>query len=183
MADPNYWPSPLVPVQRIETADGWCLVFTRDLSHPIAKVWAVLTSRDQLREWAPYVPDRDLTSEGPATVGMLDADGSVAQSMPGTVRAIDPPRLLEHAFGNDVLRWELSPIAEGTRLVLRHTFADGTLSSALAAGWHICLDVADALLAGAPFGPVVAEKAREYGWDELNEQYAKVLGVPPANIQ
>jgi len=183
MPDKTYQPSPLVPVRRFETADVWCLVFTRDLSHPITKVWAVLTSRDQLREWAPYIPDRDLTSEGPATVGMLDADGTVAQSMPGTVRAIDPPRLLEHAFGDDVLRWELSPTAEGTRLVLRHMFSDGPLSSALAAGWHICLDVADALLAGAPFGPVVAEKAREYGWEELNEQYATMLGVPPANIQ
>jgi len=183
MPDKTYLPSPLAPVQRIETADGWCLVVTRHLAHPIAKVWAVLTSRDQLREWAPYIPDRDLTSEGPATVGMLEADGTVAESMPGTVLAIDPPRLLEHAFGDDLLRWELSPIAEGTRLVLRHTFADGTLSSALAAGWHICLDVSDALLAGAPFGPVVAEKARNYGWDELNGQYAKVLGVPPTNPQ
>jgi len=179
MPDKTYQPSPLAPIKRVQTEGGWALVFTRDLRHPVAKVWAALTVRGQLREWAPYTPDRDLTSECAATLGMLDAEGA-ERPMPGTVLRVDPPRLLEHAFGEDVLRWELQPTAQGTRLVLRHSFTDGGWASALAAGWHICLDVADALLAGAPFGPVVGTKAREYGWDELNEQYAKVLGVPPA---
>jgi uncharacterized protein YndB with AHSA1/START domain len=179
MPNNTYQPSPLAPVQRVETQDGWTLVFTRDLRHPVEKVWRALSERGQLREWAPYVPDRDLTSEGPAILGMLDADGT-EQPMTGSVLRVEPPRLLEHAFGSDVLRWELLPTAEGTRLVLRHSFADGAWSSALAAGWHICLDVADALLAGAPFGPVVGTKALDYGWNGLNEQYAAVLGVPPA---
>jgi hypothetical protein len=33
MPDKIYRPGPLAPVQRIETADGWCLVLTRDLAH------------------------------------------------------------------------------------------------------------------------------------------------------
>ncbi|HEX4250279.1 MAG TPA: SRPBCC domain-containing protein, partial [Pseudonocardia sp.] len=121
----------------------------------------------------------DLAGRGPATLGMLDGAGG-EQPMTGTVRQFDPPRLLEHEFGSDVLRWELLPTAGGTRLVLRHSFADGAWSSALAAGWHICLDVADALLAGAPVGPIVGTAALDHGWDELNKGYAGVLGVAPA---
>jgi uncharacterized protein YndB with AHSA1/START domain len=179
MSKSTYRPSPLADVARSATDAGWTLVFTRDLRHPVAAVWRALTERAQLREWAPYAPDRDLTGEGVATLDMPDSEGG-AQSMAGTVRRFDPPRLLEHELGTDVLRWELLPIAEGTRLVLRHSFADGAWSSALAAGWHICLDVADALLAGAPVGPIVGTAALDHGWDELNQQYAGVLGVAPA---
>ena len=179
MSKLSYRPSALADVARTESDTGWTLVFTRDLAHPIEKVWRAVTERAQLREWAPYAPDRDLTGEGAATLAMIDGEGG-EQPMAGEVRRFDPPRLLEHDLGSDVLRWELAPIAEGTRLVLRHSFADGAWSSALAAGWHICLDVADALLAGAPVGPIVGTAALDHGWDELNRQYAGVLGVAPA---
>jgi hypothetical protein len=52
--------------------------------------------------------------------------------------------------------------------------------SAVAAGWHICLDVADALIKGVPFGPVVGSQAKAYGWPDLNLQYAQILDVKPA---
>ncbi|WP_028924556.1 SRPBCC family protein [Pseudonocardia acaciae] len=180
MTNTTYHPSPLVPVHRQRSDDGWTLVFTRDLPHAPEAVWRALTSPDQLRQWSPYTAEHELTAEGAASLSMLDGGGGEpAASMDGTVRRYDRPRLLEHAFGDDALRWELTPIEDGTRLVLRHTFAgrDGDWASALAAGWHLCLDVADALLAGAPFGPIVGDQAREYGWDELNERYAKVLGA------
>ena len=48
-----------------------------------------------------------------------------------------------------------------------------------AAGWHMCLDVADALLDGNPIGPIVGAEAMNYGWRELNEQYSTRLGVEP----
>lgn len=181
MTSSAHRPSPLVPVRTIRAENGWTLVFTRDLPHPPEKVWDALTSRDQLRRWAPYGARRDLDGEGAATLVMLDGEVET-EEMAGTVLRHDRPRLLEHEFGNDVLRWQLEPIAGGTRLALRHTFADRDKgwSSALAAGWHLCLDVADALLAGSPFGPVAGSEAREYGWDELNEQYAEALGVEPA---
>ncbi len=50
-----------------------------------------------------------------------------------------------------------------------------------AAGWHMCLDVADALLDGNPIGPIVGAEAMNYGWRELNEQYSERLGVEPVD--
>lgn len=59
----------------------------------------------------------------------------------------------------------------------RHTLDDRGVVSQVAAGWHICLDAADAMLDGRPLGPVQAGNAKKFGWDQLNERYAEHLGV------
>ncbi|MFC0529619.1 hypothetical protein [Phytohabitans kaempferiae] len=46
----------------------------------------------------------------------------------------------------------------------------------VAAGWHICLDVAEWLLVGRPLGAIVGEEAKKYGWEELRDAYAARLG-------
>ena len=47
-----------------------------------------------------------------------------------------------------------------------------------AAGWHICFDVMDRLLAGDPIGRTVGPDALQFGgWQRLNEEYAKLFGV------
>jgi Activator of Hsp90 ATPase homolog 1-like protein len=93
------------------------------------------------------------------------------------VTRADPPTVLEYAWGKDLLRWQLSPTEQGTRLTLEHTVEDRDLVPKVAAGWHICLVVAERLLDGAPIGPIRGEDARNYGWDELNEAYAAALGI------
>ena len=52
------------------------------------------------------------------------------------------------------------------------------LAPKVAAGWHLCLVVAERLLDGEPIEPIVGEQAREYGWDDLHDAYAQRLGVP-----
>jgi hypothetical protein len=64
----------------------------------------------------------------------------------------------------------------GTRLTLRHTAQSEDWLSLVAAGWHICLDVADELLAGRRLGAIRGQEARRYGWDELNDSYESRLG-------
>jgi uncharacterized protein YndB with AHSA1/START domain len=179
----NYQPSPLAAAQRTFADGRWTLSFTRGLSHPVNRVWEAITEPGQLRHWAPYTANRDLALTGEAVLTMQDgADGSGHVDLPGSVLESDPPQLLVHSFGADVLRWELEGTDDGTTLTLRHTFADESMASALAAGWHLCLDVADALMKDVPFGPVVGARAREYGWDQLNERYAEVLEVKPSEV-
>jgi hypothetical protein len=91
----------------------------------------------------------------------------------------EPPSLLVYDWGADLLRWELSSTEDGTVLRLHQSFNDWRLASALAAGWHICLDVADAMMKDVPFGPVVGNQALDYGWDQLNRGYAASLGIEP----
>jgi len=57
-----------------------------------------------------------------------------------------------------------------------------------AAGWHICLDVLDRLLAGEPVGRIVAGEAMKFGWQRLNAEYAEQFGFealawPPKGAQ
>jgi uncharacterized protein YndB with AHSA1/START domain len=154
------------------------LVFVRELRFPPHEVWAALTDPARLSGWAPFDPDRNLGTVGEATLTM--AGGAGDEKLASNVRRADPPRLLEYTWGEDLLRWELEPLPSGTRLTLRHTVNDRSWLPKVGAGWQICLDVAEQLLAGDPIGRIVADEARNHGWDELNAAYAARWGLPAA---
>jgi uncharacterized protein YndB with AHSA1/START domain len=175
-----YEPTPPAEVRAEAADDGrWTLVFVRDFPHPPEKVWAALTEADQIKQWAPYDADRDLTGPGAATLTMID--GQTAKAMAAEVTRVEPPRLLEYTWDTDRLRWELTPTGAGTRLTLRHTLNDRDWIPKVAAGWHICLDVADRLLADDPVGPIRGGAAKDYGWDGLRDAYAGKLGIASAD--
>jgi uncharacterized protein YndB with AHSA1/START domain len=174
----SFEPGPPAEVECHAAGDRWTLTFVRDLRHPPDRVWAALTEPDQLRDWAPFVADRDLGRPGEATLTMIDGD--VAEDLPAAVTRAEPPTLLEYSWGDDLLRWELAPTPRGTRLTLRHTVEDRDMAPKVAAGWHLCLVVAERLLDGQPIGPIRGEDARNYGWDDLREAYAKALGINPS---
>jgi uncharacterized protein YndB with AHSA1/START domain len=153
--------------------DRWTLVFIRDLHHPPEKVWGALVEPEQLRQWSPYTADRSLDRAGDVTLTMLD--GEKSEDLPGAVQRAEPPTLLEYTLGGDLLRWELAPTDGGTRLTLRHTVQDRTWMPKVAAGWHLCLVVAERLLDGRPIGPIVGEDAYSYGWQELHDAYGQLL--------
>ena len=47
-----------------------------------------------------------------------------------------------------------------------------------AAGWHICFDLLERLLAGQPIGRIVGVEAMNFGgWQRLNAEYAEQFGV------
>jgi uncharacterized protein YndB with AHSA1/START domain len=162
-------------VTDVHTEGDATLVFTRDLRHPPEKVWAALTEPARLRRWAPFDADRDLGTPGPATLTMVD--GETRTDLPGIVRLAEPPTLLEYTWGADRLRWELTPTDTGTRLVLRHTAEEREWLPKLAAGWHLCLDVAERLLDGEPVEAIRGSAAREHGWDDLHERYTRELSA------
>jgi uncharacterized protein YndB with AHSA1/START domain len=169
-------PGPLADVDSHSADGGWALVFVRDLRHPIDKVWAALTEPGQLAQWAPYTTSRDLGSVGEATLTMIDGD--IAEDLDATVTRAEPPTLLEYSWGTDLLRWELAATATGTRLTLEHTLKERDWAPKVAAGWHLCLVVAEHLLDGDPIGPIRGNEARDYGWEDLNQAYADKLGIP-----
>lgn len=171
----SFDPGPLSEVSVLRE-QHWTLVFVRDLRHPVEKVWSALTDPAQLAEWAPFTADRDLAAVGEAKLAMIDGDDTV--DLAGVVTEVDPPALLVYSWGADVLRWELEPTAAGTRLTLRHTAVDRDMLPKMAAGWHLCLVVADRLLAGDPIPPIRGMDALNYGWTELNEAYGDKLGIP-----
>jgi len=172
----TYVPSPMADVTASQDGDRWTIVFIRDLRHPPERVWAALTEPAQLRKWAPFLADRDLSAVGDAVLTMVD--GETTEDLPASVRRAEPPRVLEYTLGTDVLRWELTATGDGTRLTLRHTVGDPSMAPKVAAGWHICLDVAERLLDGAPIGPIRGRDALNFGWSELDAAYAENLAIP-----
>ena len=157
------------------TADGdrWTLVFIRDFRQPPSVVWAALTDPAQLDRWAPFRPARPLDETGDTT--LTQVDGAEQTDHPATVRRAEAPMLLEYTWGDDLLRWELAAVGEGTRLTLRHTLTQPGVEAMVAAGWHICAEVLRRLLDGEPVGVIRGGEARRYGFDELREGYAKLL--------
>jgi uncharacterized protein YndB with AHSA1/START domain len=153
-------------------------VLVRELRHPPTKVWQALTDPAELREWAPFDADRNLGTTGP--VKLSTVGGPVPQVSESKVKRAEPPRLLEYGWGGNDMRWELEPLTNGTRLTLWHNI-DRKFVSWGAAGWHLCFDVLDRLLAGHPIGRIVGSNAMKFEWKRLNAEYAEQFGIEATN--
>ena len=172
----RYRPGPATGAEVRQDADKWTLVVVRDLHHPPAKVWQALTDPAQLREWAPFDADRSLASVG--TVRLTTVGAPTPQIPETQVTRADPAKLLEYRWGGNDMRWQLEPQGGGTRLTLWHNIDRGFIVWG-AAGWHICFDVLERLLAGEAIGLIVGGAALKFGWQRLNAEYASQFGMEP----
>jgi uncharacterized protein YndB with AHSA1/START domain len=132
----------------------------RELPDPPAVVWRALTEREQLRSWFPC----DVIVSG----GRWEVGAAISFPFPpevmdvtitGVVLEVDEPHVLAFTWGDDTLRFELSPEGRGTRLVLIDELPPDS-AARNAAGWEQCLD----RLAGL-------EPAAD-GWRPRFERYA-----------
>ncbi|HKF49552.1 MAG TPA: SRPBCC family protein [Terracidiphilus sp.] len=170
----QYAPGPARGAQARKDGDDLTLILVRELHHPPAMVWEALTDPAHLAEWAPFDADRSLAVVGPAKLSL--AKSPKQQVFECVVKRAEAPRLLEYNWGEKDLRWELEPLSGGTRLTLWHHI-DSRYISWGAAGWHICFDVLDRLLAGDPIGRIVGNDAMKFEWQRLNAEYAQQFGV------
>jgi hypothetical protein len=162
----QYTPGPASGAQVRKDGEKWTLILVRELRHSPEKVWQALTDPAHLREWAPFEADGSLGTVG--TTVKLPWVGTPTP-VETTVTRADAPKLLEY---ND-MRWELEGFGGGTRLTLWHNI-DRRFISWGAAGWHICFDVLDRLLSGAPIGRIAGPEAIEAGdWQRLTVEYAR----------
>ena len=159
-----------------KAGDNWTLILVRDLRHPPEKVWQALTDPAQLRQWAPFDPDGSLATAG-AAVKLTTVRATSPRVTKSKVKRADPPKVLEYDWDGRDIRWELEAHGGGTRLTLRAQI-DRRFISMGAAGWHICIDVLDHLLIGAPIARMVGIETMKFsGWQRLNAEYAKQFGV------
>jgi uncharacterized protein YndB with AHSA1/START domain len=147
----------------------WVLTMSRDLPHPAERVWPMLTEPGQLARWSPVVPDRPLTSPGPA----VSRETPDAAAVDVTVLSCYPPAELVHRWGGHLLRWALTPVPGGCRLTVEQTFDERSEAAMYGAGWHICLAVLVPVLSGADVSRVAGDRAVEFGWPALRDRYDK----------
>ena len=174
----QYTPGPASGAQIRKDGDKWTLILVRELRHSPEKVWEALTDPAQLREWAPFVTDGSLGAVGTVNLTWVGRPTPIETK----VTRVEAPKRLE--YGD--MRWELEASGGGTRLTLWHKI-DRRFISWGAAGWHICFDVLDRLLAGQPIGSIAGVDAMKFaGWQRLVAEYSKQFGVevpkwqPPA---
>jgi uncharacterized protein YndB with AHSA1/START domain len=121
----------------------------RHLPDPPSIVWRALADRTQLRSWFPC----DVVVAGGrweigAALTFLFPPEVIDLTLTGEVLAVDAPNALAFTWGEEVLRFTLSPEDGGTHLVLVNALA-AAVAARNAAGWEVCLD----RLAGLDPGP------------------------------
>ena len=172
----QYTPGPASGAEIRKGGEQWTLILVRELRQSPEKVWQALTDPAELREWAPFDADGSLAAAG-NTVKLTTVGAPTAQVSETTVTRAEAPKVLEYNWGGNDMRWELEARGTGTRLTL-WTSIDRRYISMGAAGWHICFDVLDRLLAGTPIGRIVGMETMKFeGWQRLNKEYAKQFGV------
>jgi uncharacterized protein YndB with AHSA1/START domain len=102
-------------------------------------VWRALTDRDELRSWFPS----DVIVEGGrwtvgASITFPFPPEVIDMTLTGEVLEVDEPNVLAFTWGEETLRFELSPRDGGTRLVLIDALDPGS-AARNAAGWDVCL--------------------------------------------
>jgi uncharacterized protein YndB with AHSA1/START domain len=151
------------------TVDGRPAVrFERRLGHPPETVWRMVTDPAELKHWFPCEVEVDLRPGG-AMRFVFSPDFTID----GEVLELDEPSRFAFLWGADVLRFELAPDGDHTRLTLLHVlYEEGEDAAAkTAAGWHLCLDA----LAGEPVQVATAGPTPE--WQARYDEYV-ARGVP-----
>lgn len=146
------------------------LVMEVDVAGTAAQLWQALTDPERLARWSPVVPDRALTSTGPALARESPGDDPVTAD----VIAIAGEHALTHRWGEATVAWMVD---EG-QLDLQVTMPDVQQAQHFAAGWHVCLAVLDAQMEGLAQERIVGMEALEHGWDALRHRYATEFGHP-----
>jgi len=170
----QYTPGPARGAQVRQEGEKLTLILVRELRHPPEKVWQALTDPAHLGEWAPFNADGSLGTVG-AKVKLTTVGAPMLHVTETRVTRADAPTVLEYNWGDFNIRWQLEPLDGGTRLTLWTNIGRPFIAMG-AAGWHICFDVLDHLLSGAPIGRMVGPEAMKFGgWQRLTADYAKQL--------
>lgn len=166
------------------TLDGRpALRFERHYRHPVERVWRAVTDPGEMANWFPsaVVGERAV---GARLVFDDDAQRTAAREageptrvdgplIVGTVVTYDPPAVFSFTWGAELLRFELIPDGEGTRLVFTQILSHQSVAARNGAGWHVCLGALDRLL-----GVAVPDEDGAAVYDDYVTRIGPSLGTP-----
>ncbi|MGW6277895.1 SRPBCC domain-containing protein [Kribbella sp. NPDC055071] len=141
-----------------ETEDGRvALRFVRLLPHAPERVWRAITDPAQLRAWFPAVVELDRPAGASLFFGVTDEQrrrygaADDPERVPnGRMLRNEPPEVLEYEWSGEILTWEITGTASGSRLVFTNVLADPGATGPISAGWEAGLEVVEAQLDGRP---------------------------------
>ena len=134
----------IAEIKRFEK--GYLAHFERQLDHPVETVWAMLTENEQLTRWFQELQVGELREGGFMKFNVpevIEQDLEISELIPLSV--------LEFDWFGDVIRFELHPSEGSCVLILKEKLNSITEQTKKdVAGWHVCLDVIQALLDEKP---------------------------------
>ena len=153
---------------------AWRLRFVRTFAHSPERVWRALTEPAELEAWFPTTIEGERTAGAPLTFTFRRGE---ADAFEGRMLECEPPRLLEFMWGTDKIRFELEPVADGSRLTLYDTVDDNGKAARDAAGWHVCLAGLARLLGDAQ---TMGNPAPD--WPDVHRLYQQKFGPEAATV-
>ncbi|MBW4722045.1 SRPBCC family protein [Saccharothrix obliqua] len=156
------------------TVDGRSqLRIERRLAHPPEKVWSALTEPSHISKWYPF-PVAELELKEGGKVSFDAGDGSTFE---GVITEVDPPKVFAFREEEDLLRFEITPVDGGSRLVFSHTFDDRPAAASNASGWTDCLDALEQVVGGAEETAVDSDPVA------LHERLVKEFGLDQGEVK
>jgi uncharacterized protein YndB with AHSA1/START domain len=148
------------------------LHFERSLPHSAERVWRAITDPAEIQHWFPAAVDYEPRVGAPMSFRFDDPDEPPTG---GKVTELDPPRLFAFDWGEEQLRFELEPADDGCRLLFTHFLSESIQAARDAAGWEMCLQQLDRLLAGEDAEAPGVGPTPE--WRDLYDKYVEE-GLP-----
>lgn len=144
---------------------GYVARYERHWHHPVEDVWSWLTENDKLLQWFPELEVEELRAGGVIKFKMTDDT-----FIPMEILELTKDAVLSYTWDEDRVRFELSAEPDGgCRLVFsEHLHKITTHTPRDLAGWHVCLDVIEALLAGRTIA------SRKEVWSVWYEKYKQL---------
>ncbi|EMD27573.1 SRPBCC family protein [Amycolatopsis azurea] len=168
----------MTPRARLETVgERPALRIERRLAHRPERVWRAVTEPSELAKWFPAAVVVDLRPGGTIE---FTFEGEETPTT-GKVLEADEPRVFAFSWNEDVLRWEIIPDGDGSRLLFTHTFGRGEPAIAriaagrTAAGWDSCLVALTASLDGEEY-----EQPKD--WVGPIEAYVEEFGLADGEV-
>lgn len=151
-----------VNLQKAE--NGYIALFERHFKHSTEEVWAYLTENEKLSQWFTELEVKDLRKHGLIKFNMPDGT-----HLDITITDLVPYAVMAYTWGEDQVRFELSSEPSGCQMLLKEDITTITSHTPKdLAGWHVCLDVIEALLDGTTID-------RHAEWERMYGQYVQVV--------
>jgi uncharacterized protein YndB with AHSA1/START domain len=152
------------------------LRFERHYPHPIERVWSAITESEHVRHWMPcdLVGERREGAEITLPFGRDEVEkyNITEPVLTGRIEIWQPTSVFQWTWDKDVLRFELSPAENGTRLVFT-TWPESQDLEALAdsaGGYHLCLAELAVLLDGEVVPSVTDIDTIAFGFEKTYRQ-------------
>ncbi|WP_453993727.1 SRPBCC family protein [Bacillus nitroreducens] len=153
----------LATIEKVEP--NYIATFERHYPHSVGAVWDMLTVNDQLQTWFSELTVDNLRKGGRILYDM--GNGNFEEMM---ITDLSDHSVLEFTWGDDRVRFELTPEQDGCKLLLNETITRITGHTPRdLAGWHVCLDVIGVLLSGKQV------ENRKHLWEPIYEKYVEAI--------